>query len=153
MGKVTLGSLADLEQYVGKEIGVSDWHTVTQKQIQAFADATLDQQWIHTDPARARTESPFGTTIAHGYLTLSLAPYLLAQVIDIKNLKMGVYYGMESLRFMEPVKVDSKIRARVELIDLKNLKGTAKCTFKISFELENVKKPACVAEVIYLYQF
>ncbi len=153
MAKVTVSSLSELEAYVGKELGASDWHTITQEQIQKFADGTLDHQWIHVDVERAKKESPFGAPIAHGYLTISMAPYLLSQIVDVKNLKMGVNYGIETLRFIEPVKVNSRLRVVAELKELKNLKGMGKCTFKLTFEMEGVKKPACSAEVVYLYQF
>lgn len=99
MAKVVLSSFAELAAYAGKEIGVSDYHTVTQEQVKKFADATLDHQWIHTDPDKAAKESPFGGTIAHGYLTLSMAPYLLSQILELKNIKMGINYGMEKLGF------------------------------------------------------
>ncbi|RHX84309.1 MaoC family dehydratase [Leptospira stimsonii] len=153
MAKVVLSSFAELEAYTGKEIGVSDYHTITQEQVNRFADATLDHQWIHTDPERAAKESPFGTTIAHGYLTLSMAPYLLSQILELKNIKMGINYGMEKLRFLEPVKVGSKLRIRAELIELKDLRGTARMTLKMTFETEGSTKAAAVGEVIYLYQF
>lgn len=149
----TVSSLKELEALVGQELGLSDYHTITQEQIQTFADATLDQQWIHTDPERCAKESPFGAAIAHGYLTMSLAPYLLSQILKPENLKMGINYGMEKLRFLDPVKVDSRIRLRAELADVKNLRGTAKITLKLTFEIENNDKPAAIAEVIYLYQF
>lgn len=151
--KTTVRTFAEMESYVGKEFGVSDYHTVTQTQINQFADATLDHQWIHIDPARAAKESQFGSTIAHGYLTISLAPYLLSQILDLPNLKMGVNYGIDSLRFMNPVKVNAKIRLKAELLELKNLKGTARSKIKLTFEVEGEPKPVCVAEVTYLYQF
>ncbi|PJZ75729.1 MaoC family dehydratase [Leptospira neocaledonica] len=153
MAKLVLSSFAELQAYEGKELGVSDAHEITQAQIDTFANATLDHQWIHTDPARAAKESPFGTTIAHGYLTLSMAPYLLSQILELRNIKMGINYGMEKLRFLDPVKVGSKLRLRAELVELKDLRGTARMTLKLSFEVEGAAKPAAIGEVIYLYQF
>lgn len=153
MPQVVFKSQSDVEAFAGKEIGFSEYHTVTQSQIQAFADATLDRQWIHVDADRAGRESPFKTTIAHGYLTLSMAPYLLSQIVSVENLKMGVNYGIESLRFMDPVPVNSRLRLKAELLEAKNLKGMCKSTFKLTFEVEGAKKPSCVAEVVYLYQF
>ena len=153
MSKTVIASLKDLEDLIGKEIGISNYLEVTQERIQQFADATLDHQWIHVDPERARTESPFGTTIGHGYLTLSLAPYLLEQVLELKNIKMLINYGIESLKFAEPVRVNSKIRLRASIKEVKDLRGTAKCTMKLTFEIENYGKPACVADVVFLYQF
>ncbi|WP_411821712.1 MaoC family dehydratase [Leptospira sp. 'Mane'] len=153
MAKLILSSYSELEAYVGKELGVSEAHEITQEQINVFGKATLDNQWIHTDPDRAAKESPFGTTIAHGYLTLSLAPFLLSQILELKNIKMGINYGIEKLRFLDPVKVGSKLKLRAELIELKNLRGTARMTLKLSFEVEGATKAALVGEVIYLYQF
>lgn len=153
MKKIIVNSIADLENLNGKVVGVSDYHTITQEQIQQFADATLDQQWIHTDPKKAELESPFKTTIAHGYLTLSLAPYFLSQIMEINNATMAVNYGVEKLRFMEAVKVNSRLRMQAEFTEVKNLRGTVRCSVKMTFEIENVKKPACVAEAIFLYRF
>lgn len=153
MAQVTVKNLQEIEAYVGKELGTSDWHTVTQEQVNQFADGTLDHQWIHVDVDKATKESPFGGPIAHGYLTISMAPYLLSQILDVQGLKMGVNYGIETLRFVEPVKVGAKLRLKAELKDFKNLKGMGKSTFKLTFEIDGVKKPACSAEVVYLYQF
>jgi acyl dehydratase len=153
MAHVTVSNLQELEAYKGKELGVSDWHVVTQDQVNQFADGTLDHQWIHIDVEKATKESPFGGPIAHGYLTISMAPFLLSQIVEVKGLKMGVNYGIETLRFVEPVKVGAKLRLKAELKDVKNLRGTGKSTFKLTFELEGVKKPACTAEVVYLYSF
>ena len=153
MGKTLISSLSDLEALQGREIGVTDYFEITQEQIQRFADATNDHQWIHVDPERASRESPFKATIAHGYLTLSLAPFFLGQLIELKNVKLLVNYGIEKLRFSEPVVVNSKIRFRAFLLEVKNLRGTAKCTMSLTIEIENKKKPAATADVVYLYQF
>ena len=148
-----ISSYKQFETYIGKELGVSEYVIIDQARINNFAEATLDFQWIHTDPERAAKETEFGTTIAHGYLTLSMAPYLLGQIVEMANLKMGVNYGVDNLRFMSPVKCDSKVRMRAELAEMKNLRGTARAKIKITFEIEGVEKPACVGEVTYLYQF
>lgn len=151
--KVIVNSLDELMAQAGNELGTSEYTTITQDQIQKFADATGDQQWIHTDPQRAAKESPFGTTIAHGYLTISLAPVLLAEILQANNLKMAVNYGIEKLRFMEAVKVNSRVRLSAKLAEVKNLRGTARCTFSLTFEIEGAAKAACAADVVYLYQF
>jgi acyl dehydratase len=120
---VIIKSHAEFELYLGKEIGVSDWHQITQEQINQFADATLDHQWIHVDTERAKTESPFKTTIAHGYLTLSLIPYFWKQVAEVQNLKMEVNYGIEQLKFQQPVLVNNEVRCRVGVKSIINLRG------------------------------
>src|SRR3954464_7086085 len=106
---------AEFESYLGQELGVSDWHVITQQQINQFADATIDHQWIHTDPERAQTEGPFKATIAHGYLTVSLLPYFWHQIADVQNLKMEINYSIENIRFAQPVKVDSQVRLKATL--------------------------------------
>jgi acyl dehydratase len=102
MNKVIIKSFAELEKLIGKDLGISEYHTITQEQINKFADATIDHQWIHVDAEKAKTESPFGNTIAHGYLTLSLLPYLWNQVVDVQNLKLQVNYGMKNLNSINP---------------------------------------------------
>lgn len=146
-------SHAEFEQYLGKELGVSSWHTITQEQITKFADATLDHQWIHTDEDRAKNEGPFGGTIAHGYLTLSLIPFLWKEIVDIQNLKMEINYGIESLKFAQPVLVNSKIRLKAKLASIVNLRGVTKVHMAIEMEIENQKKPAFTGEVVFLYHF
>ncbi|RLD75146.1 MAG: MaoC family dehydratase, partial [Bacteroidetes bacterium] len=126
MSKLSIGSFDEFEQFVGKELGVSDYLKITQEQINLFADATLDHQWIHTDPEKAKTESPFKSTIAHGYLTVSVLPYLWAQIADFHNVKMMVNYGIEKLKFMQAVLVNSELRMVAKLVSLKNLRGTTK---------------------------
>ncbi len=143
----------EFADYLGKELGVSNWHTITQEQINLFSDATLDHQWIHTDVERAETEGPFKATIAHGYLTLSLIPFLWKQVIDIQNLKMEINYGIESLRFAQPVIVNSKVRLKFKLSDIINLRGVTKATIGAVLEIEGQKKPAFTAETLFLYHF
>ncbi|GAB3835855.1 MaoC family dehydratase [Hymenobacter jeollabukensis] len=153
MSTLTIRSLAELEQHVGQELGVSEYFTITQEQINRFAEATLDHQWIHTDAERARTESPFGGTIAHGYLTVSLLPYLWAQIVTIENLKMQVNYEIESLRFNQAVTVDSAVRLRTKLLSVKNLRGIAKAQIDVTLEIEGQKKPAYTGVVTFLYHF
>jgi acyl dehydratase len=150
---ITINNYNEFEAQLGNELGVSDWHTITQEQINKFADATLDHQWIHTDPERAQAESPFKTTIAHGYLTLSLIPYLWKQVADIRNLKMEINYGIESLRFAQPVLVNDKVRLRVKLFNLINLRGVTKTTMSVILEIDGQKKPAFTGDVVFLYHF
>ena len=153
MGKILINSYDEFESYLGKEIGVSDYVQVKQEQIDKFAEATLDHQWIHTDPERAAKESPFKTTIAHGYLTLSMLTYLWYSIVDVNNVKMIVNYGIEHLRFQQPVLVNDRIRARVSLKDIRNLRGIAKIQVKILVEIEGQKKPAYDALVTFLYHF
>jgi acyl dehydratase len=143
----------EFAEHLGKEIGVSEWHRVTQEQINLFSDATLDHQWIHTDTKRAETESPFKATIAHGYLALSLIPYLWKQVIQIQNLKMEINYGIESLRFAQPVIVNSEVRLKVKLSNIINLRGVTKATIGAILEINGEKKPAFTAETVFLYHF
>lgn len=153
MGKRIINNYEDFEALKGELIGVSDYIAITQDQINKFADATLDFQWIHTDPERAAKESPFKSTIAHGYLTLSMLTYLWFNVVDVRNVKMIVNYGIESLRFQQPVLVNDKIRATVSLHDIKNLRGIAKIQVKIVVDIEGQKKPAYDAIVTFLYHF
>jgi acyl dehydratase len=153
MSKLTIKNFDDFAQYEGKELGVSDFHVITQEQIQKFADATLDHQWIHLDQERAKTESPFGSTIAHGYLTISLLPYLWSQIVNIENLKMQVNYGIEELRFNQPVIVDNAVRLKANLLSLKNLRGITKAQIGVTMEIENNKKPAFTGVVTFLYHF
>jgi acyl dehydratase len=150
---ITINNYEEFEAYLGKELGVSNWHKITQEQINKFADATLDHQWIHTEPEKAATESPFKATIAHGYLTLSLIPYLWKQVVSIQNLKMEINYGIEKLRFAQPVLVDSEVRLVVKLAAIANLRGITKASIGISLEIKDQKKPALTGEVVFLYHF
>lgn len=140
--------LEELKTLVGQPLGTSDWVTVTQKQVNAFADATGDHQWIHVDPQRAAQESPYGTTIAHGFLTLSLCPTLAQQAFTVDGIKMGVNYGVNRVRFPNAVKVGSRIRLVTELIALKEVQEWIQLTYKQTFEIEGEEKPACVAETL-----
>lgn len=153
MGKRIINNHEDFEALLGQVIGVSDYITITQDQIDKFADATLDFQWIHTDPERAAIESPFKSTIAHGYLSLSMLTYLWLNVVDVRNVKMIVNYGIENLRFQQAVLVNDKIRATVSMHDIKNLRGISKIQVKIVVDIEGQKKPAYDAVVTFLYHF
>jgi len=152
MSKLIIGSFSEFEGYIGKELGVSPYIRITQQQINQFADATLDQQWIHTDPVRA-AGSQFKGTIAHGYLTLSIVPYLWDQIAEIHNIKMLVNYGIEKLKFNQPVLVNSEVRLRVSLKSLVNLRGIAKAEMDVELEIKDNKKPAFTATIIFLYHF
>ena len=143
----TFNGLDEFERAVGTHLGYSDWHTITQEQINLFAEATGDHQWIHTDPERAAT-GPFGTTIAHGYLTLSLVPTLVRQIYTVEGLRMGVNYGSNKVRFPSPVPVGSKIRAGAELLELKRGPRGAEARVRVTIERDGVDKPACVAETV-----
>ena len=153
MGKLIINSYSEFEQYVGKELGVSNYHKISQEQINMFADATLDHQWIHVDTERVKKESPFGTTIAHGYLNLSIIPYLWDQVIEVNNIKMLVNYGIEKLKFSQPVLVDTEVRIRAKLNSLKDLRGITKAEINVILEIKDNKKPALDAVLIFLYHF
>ena len=139
--------IADLESAVGTHLGYSDWHRVTQEQIDAFADATGDHQWIHTDPVRAAAE-PFGTTIAHGYLTLSLVPVMLDQVFALDGMRMQVNYGGDGLRFPSVVPVGSRIRAGVELLAVKPVALGHQVRVRVTVERDGGEKPVCVIEIL-----
>lgn len=146
-------SYSEFESKLGQELGVSSWHKITQNQINDFANATLDQQWIHTDPERAKIQSPFKATIAHGYLTLSLIPYLWKQIVDVQNLKMEVNYGIERLKFGQAVVVESEVRCRVKVAAIANLRGVTKATLAIQLEIKDQPKPAFTGDVVFLYHF
>lgn len=152
MGKI-ISSYQEFEQYIGKELGVSNYFKITQDQINLFADATHDHQWIHVDPERAKTESPFKSTIAHGYLSLSILPHLWNQLIEVNNIKLLVNYGIEKLKFNQAVVVNSRIRLRAHLQSLINLRGIAKAEIGVVLEIEGEKKPALEGSLIFLYHF
>lgn len=153
MDKIKISSHEEFEQYLGKELGVSDYLTISQEQINLFADATLDHQWIHTDPKRAETESPFKNTIAHGYLTLSLIPHLWKQIAEITNIKMEINYGIEKLKFNQAVTVNSEVRLKVKLDSIINLRGVTKCILDVELEIKDSKKSAFNGLLIFLYHF
>lgn len=151
--RITISSLQELVQYEGQELGSSGLHTITQEQINQFAAATLDYQWIHLDGERAQTESPFKTTIAHGYLTVSLLPYLWSQIVAIENIKMQVNYEIESLRFNQAVTVGSQVCLRAKLLSVKDLRGIAKARIEVVLDIKDSKKPAYSGIITFLYHF
>jgi acyl dehydratase len=143
----TFNGIAELEAAVGTHVGHSEWHTITQEQIDAFAAATGDHQWIHVDPERA-AQGPFGGTIAHGYLTLSLVPMLVWETYTIEGVRMGVNYGADKLRFPAPVPVDSKVRAGVELLSITPGGGGHQLRSRVTVEREGGDKPVCVVDTV-----
>jgi len=144
--------LEDLKSFAGREIGMTDWLVVTQERIQQFAEATEDRQWIHVDRERAKRESPYHTTIAHGFLTLSLVSFLMKQAIQIKGgVRMAVNYGLNRVRFPSPVRADSKIRGRFTLLALKEVSNAFEAVFSVTVESEGAEKPCCAAEWVVRY--
>lgn len=149
-------SLDELKGLIGQEVAVSDWTEITQQQVNLFAEATGDHQWIHVDVERARRESPFGAPVAHGFLTLSLLPMLMANAIEMSDVKMGVNYGLNKVRFTAPVPVGSRVRARVKLLEMEALPQLpnaptltgAQMTWAVTIEREGQERPVCVAESI-----
>ena len=153
MNKLIISSHAEFEKYAGEELGVSDYLRITQEQINLFADATLDHQWIHTDPKRASEETDFKSTIAHGYLTLSLIPFLWDQITEFRNIKMMINYGIEKLKFNQPVMVNSEVRLRAKLHSIVNLRGITKFEVDVALEIKANPKPAFKAVLVFLYHF
>lgn len=146
----TIDGITGLKEYVGEHLGYSDWHQVTQEQVNLFADATGDHQWIHVDVERAKA-GPFGGPIAHGYLTLSLAPTLLPEIMQVSGVTMGINYGLNKLRFPSPVPVGSKVRAGATLAGVEDVAGGAQVALAVTFEIEGGTKPVCVAEILFRY--
>ncbi len=146
----TIDGIAGLKKHVGEHLGYSEWHQVTQEQVNLFADATGDHQWIHVDVERAKA-GPFGAPIAHGYLTLSLGPTLISEAFQVTGISMGVNYGLNKLRFPSPVPVGSKVRAGIELAGVEDVAGGAQVQLNVTFEIEGGSKPVCVAEVLFRY--
>ena len=140
-----------LGEFIGREIAVSDWLEVTQKRIQQFAEATSDRQWIHTNEERARRESPYGTTIAHGFLTLSLISQMTEQAVRVQGVRLAVNYGLNRVRFPAPLRAGSKIRARFNLLSLKDIAGGVEAVYGVTVEIEGEQKPCCVAEWMVRY--
>ena len=153
MEKAIINSYEEFEQLVGQRIGVSDYLKIDQNRINLFADATLDHQWIHVDTERAKTESPFHSTIVHGYLTLSMLPYLWGQIIEVNNLKMMINYGIEKMRFGQAVLSGQSIRLVADLQSLTNLRGVAKAEIKFAIDIEGEKKKALEGVAVFLYYF
>lgn len=153
MSTVVINSYKDFERYIGRELGVSGYLKITQEHINKFAEATLDFQWIHLDAERAKIESPYKTTIAHGYLNISVLPYLWGQIVEVNNVKMTVNYGIENLRFNQPVLVNSQVRLRAKLNSLVDLRGITKAKINVSLEIMDNKKSALDGTIVFLYHF
>mgnify|MGYP002627064445 CR=1 FL=1 len=153
MSRLVINTFEDFDACKGQSLGTSPWLEVPQKRIDLFAEATLDRQWIHTDPERAKNESPFRQTIAHGYLTLSPLPYLWGQIIEVNNLKMMVNYGMDNMKFGQPVLSGQKVRLCALLEDIRNLRGTCKTQVKFRIEIQGEPKPALTGTATFLYYF
>lgn len=146
-----LENLDALPAWIGREVACSDWLAVDQARIQGFADASGDQQWIHTDPERAQRESPYKSTIAHGYLTLSLLPHLLESCLRIDGVGMAINYGLDRVRFPAPLLVGQRVRARLALERLESVAGGMQAHWSATVELEHGDKPACVAQMLVRY--
>jgi acyl dehydratase len=144
---MAFSSLDELKAAIGSQVGLSDWVEVSQERINTFAEATGDHQWIHTDPERA-AHGPFGTTIAHGYLTLSLLPVLAQGVTTVEGVRMAVNYGLNKVRFPAPVPAGSRVRARFELLSVEDIEGGAQLVSRVTVEREGGDKPVCVAEAV-----
>ena len=153
MEKLIVNNYDEFAAYLGKNLGVSEWVELPQERINQFADATLDHQWIHVDTERAAVESPFKSTIAHGYLTLSMLPYLWNQIIEVKNLKMMVNYGMDKMKFGQAVKSGEHIRLVADLYSIENLRGIAKVQIKFAIEIKESPKKALTGIATFLYYF
>lgn len=149
---LVIPGIAEFKNFVGVPFGPSDWIDVTQERIDRFAEATGDHQWIHVDPERARRDSPFDGTIAHGYLTLALAPALLPQIIRIDGLGMAVNYGIEKMRLPKPVPAGGRLRLAGEIKHVRSVPGgAARVTFALKFQLEGATRSACTADAVYVY--
>ncbi len=141
---------AELKAAVGKHLGYSDWLEISQDRIDRFADATGDHQWIHVDPERAE-QGPFGSTIAHGYLTQSLVNHFLPQIVEVRGISMGINYGADRLRFPAPVPVNSRVRGGAELLEVQEIKGTIQAKIRVTVEIQGSERPACVIDTISRY--
>jgi acyl dehydratase len=146
----TLAKIDDLQALVGQHLGYSDWQEITQEQVNLFAEATGDHQWIHVDPERAKS-GPFGGPIAHGYLTLSLIPGLMGQVFLVEGVSMGVNYGANKVRFPSPVPVGASLRMGATLAGVEEVGGGVQVTLDVVFEVQDASKPSCAAQVVYRY--
>ena len=151
MDKLIINSYEDFEQYVGKELGASGYVQLSQERINLFADATLDHQWIHVDTEKAKAESPFGTTIAHGYLTMSMLPYLWDQIVEVNNLERMMNYGMDKMKFAQPVLSGQHVRMVTRLQELANLRGAVKTTIKFTIEVQETGKKALEGLATFIY--
>ncbi|MCD8164876.1 MAG: MaoC family dehydratase [Bacteroides sp.] len=153
MPMLVINNFKEFESFLGKELGVSEYLKITQEQINLFADATLDHQWIHVDVEKAKAESPFKNTIAHGYLTLSVLPHLWHQIVEVRNVRSLINYGIEKLKFNQPVVVGSEIRLKVSLQSIVNLRGIAKVEMKTTMEIKDSRKSAFEGVIVFLYHF
>ena len=152
MAQLEIPEVRSLHGWVGKELGRSDWLEITQQRIDLFAEATGDRQWIHVDPERAKRESPFGGTIAHGHLTLSLAPFFFAQILEVKGVRMVVNPGIEHMRLRAPVRSGDRVRMHATLKDLRDLPGGAlRATLTLQFEIEGQSRPAAFGDAALVY--
>lgn len=151
MPPLVIDGIEGLESLSGEDLGHSDWLEITQDRVNQFADATLDHQWIHVDADRAMAESPFGGTIAHGYLTLSLLLFLFCQIVEVENVAMAVNYGLNRLRFPAPVPVGRRVRLGVRLAAVEDIPGGVQCQIDCVVEVEDTDKPALAAEVLFRY--
>ncbi|OPB88859.1 MaoC family dehydratase [Elizabethkingia ursingii] len=150
---ITINNFEEYKSLEGVMVGCSSWHIIDQQQINQFADATLDHQWIHVDPQKAESEGPYKSTIAHGYLTLSLIPYLWKQIAEVRNVTMEINYGIENLRFGLPVKVNAEVSLQATIKSVNNLRGTVKVTIEAKLLIKEESKPAYTGDVVFLYHF
>ncbi|MFP4193782.1 MAG: MaoC family dehydratase [Desulfosalsimonas sp.] len=148
MAKIKFNTMDELREKIGEEIALGDWYKITQEQINLFAEATGDYQWIHIDTERAKAESPYKTTVAHGFLTLSMIPRIMGDTLQLPPAKMSVNYGLNKVRFAAPVPAESRIRPRVTLLDAEEVSGGVQLMWKVVIEVEGGEKPACIAETI-----
>lgn len=153
MSKVIINGYEDFQKFLGKEIGVSEYLEVDQQRINLFADATLDHQWIHVDEQRCKEESPFGQTIAHGYLTLSLVPHMWDDIVQVNNVERLVNYGMDKMKFGMPVLSGQSVRLRTELVELANLRGAIKMSMHFTIEVKETGKKAIEGICTFVYYF
>lgn len=153
MSKLIINNYEEFAAKEGQNLGISEWVELSQERINLFADATLDHQWIHVDAEKAKTDSPFQTTIAHGYLTLSMLPHMWNQIIEVQNLKMMVNYGMDKMKFGQAVKSGESIRLVADLNSIANLRGTVKAEIKFAIEIKDQKKKALEGLATFLYYF
>lgn len=150
---ITIGSYEELASWIGKEMGQSGCVTFDQERINKFADATLDHQWIHTDPERCKTESPFGQTIAHGYLSLAVLPYLWNQIVEVHNLDRMMNYGLDKLKYAQPVLSGQSIYMKTKMVDCQNLRGAIKTTIHVTMVIKETEKKALEADATFIYFF
>lgn len=148
-----ISSIEDAKALEGQEIGLSDWAVIDQNRIDQFAEATADHQWIHVDTERAARELPDGKTIAHGYLTLALIPALTGKFVEVKNLTRAINFGLNKVRFLTPLPSGSRVRARATVLQARRRAGALLLTSEVRIEIENERKPACIAETLGMYFF